>query len=82
MEEEFEVKVEEELEVEVEEEMEVEVEEAGCRTSDTQGSMAALAEAEAWSSDDWRLITGWMALVSGQGWTRRPPSSTGVLWSW
>ena len=44
MEEEFEVKVEEELEVEEE----MEVEEAGCRTSDTQGSMAA----KAWSSDD------------------------------
>ena len=57
------MKVEEELEVEVEEEMEVEVEEAGCRTSDTQGSMAALAEAEAWFSDNWRLITCWMARV-------------------
>ena len=42
----------------VEEEWEVEVEEVGCRTSDTQGSMAALAEAEAWSSLDWMLITG------------------------
>ena len=54
------------VEVEVEVEEEVEVVEAGCRTSDTQGSMAALAEAEAWSSDDLRLITGWMALVSGR----------------
>ena len=45
------MKVEEALEV-------VEVEEVGCRTSDTQGSMAALAEAEAWSSLDWMLITG------------------------
>ena len=51
VEEEWEVKVEEALEV-------VEVEEVGCRTSDTQGSMAALAEAEAWSSLDWMLITG------------------------
>ena len=42
----------------VEEEWEMEVEEVGCRTSDTQGSMAALAEAEAWSSLDWMLITG------------------------
>ena len=51
VEEEWEVKVEEALEV-------VEVEEVGCMTSDTQGSMAALAEAEAWSSLDWMLITG------------------------
>ena len=51
VEEEWEVKVEEALEV-------VEVEEVGCRTWDTQGSMAALAEAEAWSSLDWMLITG------------------------
>ena len=51
VEEEWEVKVEEALEV-------VEVEEVGCRTSDTQGSMTALAEAEAWSSLDWRHITG------------------------
>ena len=50
VEEEWEVKVEEALEV-------VEVEEVGCRTSDSQGSMAALAEAEAWSSLDWMLIT-------------------------
>ena len=42
----------------VEEEWEMEVEEVGCRTSDTHGSMAALAEAEAWSSLDWMLITG------------------------
>ena len=51
VEEEWEVKVEEALEV-------VEKEEVGCRTSDSQGSMAALAEAEAWSSLDWMLITG------------------------
>ena len=51
--------VEEEWEVKMEEALElVEVEEVGGRTSDTQGSMAALAEAEAWSSLDWMLITG------------------------